>query len=130
MARKQVCVRDARVEFVIREDRGEPLSGLCREYGIARPTGYLWVRRYREQGVAVAVDRGDEFQVLAVRPAAMPGEQEIGEADDRVQRCAQIVGDAGEEFRADAVEFEQAIDAHFESLVAAHEGGGDHSGGG
>ena len=57
MAWKQVCVRDARVEFVIRADRGEPLSGLCREYGIARPTGYLWVRRYREQGVAGMEER-------------------------------------------------------------------------
>jgi transposase InsO family protein len=45
-------VRDRRVEFVIRVSRGESLRGLCREFEISRPTGYLWLKRFREQGVA------------------------------------------------------------------------------
>jgi transposase InsO family protein len=45
-------VREQRVEFVVRVSRGESISELCREYGISRPTGYLWVRRFRELGVA------------------------------------------------------------------------------
>jgi transposase InsO family protein len=50
-------VRDQRVEFVIRASRGEGLSGLCREYEITRPTGYLWLRRFREEGVAGMEER-------------------------------------------------------------------------
>lgn len=42
---------DQRVEFVIRAEGGEEsISELCGEYGISRPTGYLWLRRYREVG--------------------------------------------------------------------------------
>jgi len=51
------CVRDRRVEFVIRASRGESLSGLCREYEISRPTGYLWLKRFCEQGVAGVEER-------------------------------------------------------------------------
>ena len=28
------------------------LAALCEEYGISRPTGYLWVKRYRESGLS------------------------------------------------------------------------------
>jgi transposase InsO family protein len=57
MSWRQTGVRDQRVEFVIRASRKEPLSGLCREYGITRPTGYLWLRRFREQGVSGVEER-------------------------------------------------------------------------
>lgn len=44
-------VMDQRVEFVLRARTGnESVSGLCREYEISRPTGYLWLNRYREVG--------------------------------------------------------------------------------
>ena len=44
-------VMDQRVEFVIRAQRGEGnIAQLCREYGVSRPTGYLWLKRYREVG--------------------------------------------------------------------------------
>jgi transposase InsO family protein len=44
-------VMDQRVEFVIRAQRGEErMAPLCREYGISRPTGYLWLERYGEVG--------------------------------------------------------------------------------
>ena len=44
-------VMDQRVEFVIRaEQEEESLAELCREYEISRPTGYLWLNRYRALG--------------------------------------------------------------------------------
>ncbi len=57
MSWRQIGVRDQRVEFVVRASLGESLSALCREYEITRPTGYLWLRRFREQGVAGVEER-------------------------------------------------------------------------
>lgn len=55
---KKMEVREQRVEFVVRALRGkEPISQLCLEYGISRPTGYLWLKRYRKDGVAGIVER-------------------------------------------------------------------------
>jgi transposase InsO family protein len=46
-------VQDQRVRFVVAVSMGSaPLSRLCAEHGISRPTGYVWLKRYREQGVA------------------------------------------------------------------------------
>src|SRR5260370_8828758 len=46
---KRMAVDDERMQFVIRATSGaERISGLCREFGISRPTGYLWRRRYLE----------------------------------------------------------------------------------
>jgi transposase InsO family protein len=50
-------VRDRRVEFVIRASRGEPISTLCREYEISRPTGYVWLKRFQQQGIAGMEER-------------------------------------------------------------------------
>jgi hypothetical protein len=51
-------VREQRVEFVVRALRGsEPLSRLCVEFGISRPTGYCWLGRYREGGIAAIEER-------------------------------------------------------------------------
>jgi len=42
-------VKELRMQFVIRAMSGtERLSALCREFGISRPTGYLWRRRYEQ----------------------------------------------------------------------------------
>lgn len=44
-------VMDQRVEFVLRAKAAEePIAELCREYGISRPTGYLWLNRYQQVG--------------------------------------------------------------------------------
>ena len=44
-------VMDQRVAFVLRAEQGdESLAKLCREYEISRPTGYLWLKRYRAGG--------------------------------------------------------------------------------
>jgi len=46
---KRMPVSEQRVRFVIRATSGrETMQGLCREFGISRPTGYLWRRRYKE----------------------------------------------------------------------------------
>jgi transposase InsO family protein len=57
MSWRRTEVRDQRIELVVRANRGESLSALCREYGITRPTGYVWLRRFREQGVAGVEER-------------------------------------------------------------------------
>src|SRR5690606_13011896 len=37
-----------RTRFVLEQERsGLSISELCRRYGISRPTGYQWIRRYR-----------------------------------------------------------------------------------
>jgi transposase InsO family protein len=39
------------MQFVIRSSSGkEGITALCREFGISRPTGYLWRQRYRQAG--------------------------------------------------------------------------------
>ena len=44
-------VMDQRIEFVLRARAGEEtIAALCREYGVSRPTGYLWLQRYYEVG--------------------------------------------------------------------------------
>jgi transposase InsO family protein len=48
---KRMSVDEQRMQFVIRATSGmAPMSALCREFGISRPTGYLWRQRYRQSG--------------------------------------------------------------------------------
>jgi transposase InsO family protein len=45
----EVGVQEQRMQFVIRATSGkENRSALCREFGISRPTGYHWCRRYKQ----------------------------------------------------------------------------------
>ncbi|QDT42651.1 Integrase core domain protein [Gimesia alba] len=47
-----------RKEFVLLASvEGANISQLCQRFGIARKTGYKWMQRYREEGVAGLVDR-------------------------------------------------------------------------
>lgn len=39
-------VKDQRREFAEAAQQGSNFSALCREYGISRPTGYKWLKRY------------------------------------------------------------------------------------
>ena len=49
---KQMELREQRVEFVIRALHSDrPLSQLCREFRVSRPTGYKWIARYRAGGI-------------------------------------------------------------------------------
>lgn len=51
-------IMDERIRFVLEAERGfHSFSELCRRFGISRPTGYLWVRRYEEEGLEGLKDR-------------------------------------------------------------------------
>lgn len=54
-------VRDVvtvREEFVLQAIQdGASVSGLCRDFGISRKTGYKWLARYRERGLVGLQDR-------------------------------------------------------------------------
>ncbi len=66
---------EQRVELVIRAVQGgESISGLCREYGVSRPTGHFWVRRYREGGSVQGL--GERSRRPRRSPQQTPGEQE------------------------------------------------------
>jgi transposase InsO family protein len=51
-------VQEQRVEFVTAaKRRSQSFRSLCEEFGISRPTGYLWLRRYEEQGLPGIAER-------------------------------------------------------------------------
>ena len=54
---KEVSVMDERLRFVARVLEGEPMTDLCREFGISRKTGYKIFNRYREEGPVALCDR-------------------------------------------------------------------------
>ena len=54
---KDVGVKDQRISLVARALGGtETMTDLCQEYGISRPTGYLWVKRFQEVGSFQALE--------------------------------------------------------------------------
>lgn len=54
---KESSVMDDRLRFVARLLDKEPMSELCREFGISRKTGYKILNRYREEGACALSDR-------------------------------------------------------------------------
>jgi transposase-like protein len=52
-------VDQQRVKFVVRAVSGkEEMAALCREFGVSRPTGYVWRKRFQQAGsVAGVVER-------------------------------------------------------------------------
>jgi transposase InsO family protein len=59
-------VQQQRVEFVTAAKRGtQPFRSLCEEFGISRPTAYLWLHRYEQQGLLGIAERSR-------RPLASP----------------------------------------------------------
>ena len=68
---KDTCPVDERMKFVMDWERGElSMSGLCRAYGISRPTGYKWMTRYTAGGLKALHDRSraPRHHPLAVSP--------------------------------------------------------------
>ncbi len=64
---KTTDVMEQRIEFIVRAAvGGSSFSELCREYGISRPTGYRWMRRYLETGTF------SELKELSRRPHSSP----------------------------------------------------------
>jgi putative transposase len=50
---RATCQMDERTQFIARVlAGGDEMTGLCREYGISRKTGYKWLGRYRCEGAA------------------------------------------------------------------------------
>ncbi len=51
-------IREQRVRFVVAAYRREKcMAELCREFGISRPVGYEWLRRYEQGGVEAIAER-------------------------------------------------------------------------
>ena len=68
---KRTDVSQQRVQFVVRAVSGkEAMAGLCREFGIARPTGYRWRKRYQQAGTLTGVCERSR------RPWRSPGQTE------------------------------------------------------
>jgi transposase InsO family protein len=65
------------MRFVVSANRREKtMQQLCEEFQISRPTGYEWLRRYRDGGIAGVVERSR-------RPQRSPG-QTAAEIEQRV----------------------------------------------
>jgi transposase len=55
---KTMDVREQRVRFVVAAFRREQsFTQLCQEFGVSRPTGYLWLQRYQASGVSGIAER-------------------------------------------------------------------------
>lgn len=58
MGWRRMEVQEQRVRFVVAASRGgQSFRRLCAEFGISRPSGYLWLSRYRACGVAGIVEQ-------------------------------------------------------------------------
>jgi transposase InsO family protein len=54
---KESSVMDERLRFVARLLEGEPMTDVCREFGISRKTGYKIFERYKQDGAYALCDR-------------------------------------------------------------------------
>src|SRR5215813_11265578 len=54
---KESSVMDERLPFVARLLDGEPMTQVCRDFGISRKTGYKIFDRYKEHGLEALCDR-------------------------------------------------------------------------
>jgi len=54
---KESSVMEERLRFVARLLDGEPMTEVCREFGISRKTGYKIFDRYKEHGLEALTDR-------------------------------------------------------------------------
>jgi len=69
---QETCAMTERMRFVSAVTAGEAsMALLCRQYGISRKTGYKWLTRYQQAGVAGLVERSraPQHHPQAVRPA-------------------------------------------------------------
>src|SRR5258708_20228382 len=72
-------VHEQRVEFVVAAARkSKPFRSLCHEFGISRPTGYLWLRRYQWHGVQGIAERSRKPLASPGRTAAVLEQRVIG----------------------------------------------------
>src|SRR2546423_15097238 len=71
----EVDVEEQRMRFVMRVVNGERMSALCREFGISRPTGYVWLRRYQQTGSLRGLQERSRRPQHSPRRTAEEGEQ-------------------------------------------------------
>ena len=82
----KISVDEQRMQFVVRAVSGkERMAALCQEFGIARPTGYLWRRRYEGGGSFTAL------RDLSRRPHHSPARTE-GWKEQRVVTLREQTG--------------------------------------
>src|SRR5260221_2359833 len=75
---RTTSLRDERIQFVIRaQGKREALAQLCREFGISRPTGYLWLRRYEKTRTLTAVREQSRRPHGSPRRTAADAEQQV-----------------------------------------------------
>jgi len=68
---KTMDVEEQKVRFVVAATRQEKsLTALCQEFGISRPTGCLWRKRYQEAGLAGIAERSRRPQQSPTRTTA------------------------------------------------------------
>jgi putative transposase len=54
----ETCAVEERMRFVLAiAEREESFAAVCRHFGVSRKTGYKWIERYAEGGVAALLDR-------------------------------------------------------------------------
>lgn len=83
---KETPVKEQRIRFVVLALKGvDSFSGLCREFGISRPTGYHWLRRYHEVGSF------GELKERSRRPHHSPN-QTPSELEERVKELREQYG--------------------------------------
>src|SRR5260370_27415824 len=64
------------VKFVARAASGkERMATLCQEFGVSRPTGYRWRRRFEQAGSVMAVGEGSR------RPQHSPAPTQPGKGE-------------------------------------------------
>ena len=79
MGWKRMEVQEQRVKFVVAAERRErSFQALCAEFEISRPTGYLWLGRYRRKGIAGIAEQSR-------RPHGSPGQTAEGLEQQVVQ---------------------------------------------
>jgi len=83
---EETDVREQRVKFVVRAVSGkEHMAELCREFGISRPTGYRWRRRFEQSQSVTGVRERSR------RPGHSPGRTEA-QQEERVGMLRQQYG--------------------------------------
>lgn len=73
MSWNEATIMDQRIRFVVSAvQQTASMTRLCEEFGITRPTGYLWLGRYRRGGFAALVDASHRPYTSPARtPAAL-----------------------------------------------------------
>jgi putative transposase len=79
----ETCAVEERMRFVMVVEQGQSMfAAVCRQFGVSRRTGYKWLERYEEAGVAGLADRS---RAPLHRPHAMS--DEIAESCLEVRRA-------------------------------------------